>query len=129
MSALAFLVLAIWLTLVFARGGFWLCRDRDDVSVPPAPKSWPRVAAVIPARDEADVIETSIGSLLAQDYPGDFRIVLVDDQSSDGTAQAAIARAAASVSPERLTVLTGLALPPGWAGKLWAVSQGIKFAE
>ncbi len=129
MSALGFLVLAIWLVLVFARGGFWLCRDRDDLSVPPAPKSWPRVAAVIPARDEADVIATSIGSLLAQDYPGELHIVLVDDQSSDGTAQAAIARAAASVSTERLIVLTGSALPPGWAGKLWAVSQGIKFAR
>ncbi|MGO9389374.1 glycosyltransferase [Rhodoblastus sp.] len=131
MNALGFLVLAIWLALVFARGGFWLCRDRDDVAMPtpPTPKSWPRVAAVIPARDEADVIATSIGSLLAQDYPGDFRNELVDDQSSDGTAKAAQACAAASASPERLTVLTGAPLPSGWAGKLWAVSQGIKFAE
>ena len=84
---------------------------------------------MVPARDEADVIAQSIGSLLAQDYPGDFRIVLVDDQSGDGTAQAAQACAAASACPERLTVLAGAALPPGWAGKLWAVSQGIAFAR
>jgi hopene-associated glycosyltransferase HpnB len=128
-SALAFLVLAIWLALFFARGGFWLCRERDDRSSPPAPKSWPRVAAVIPARDEADVIAASIGSLLAQGYPGGFRIVLVDDQSGDGTAQAAKTCAAASAFPDRLTVLQGASLPPGWAGKLWAVSQGVEFAE
>ena len=57
---------------------------------PPDPAHWPEVVAVIPARDEADVIARSIGSLLAQDYPGSFRVLLVDDSSSDGTA--AIAR-------------------------------------
>jgi hopene-associated glycosyltransferase HpnB len=129
MSTLAFLVLAIWLALFFARGGFWLCRDSDDRSHPPEPRSWPRVAAVIPARDEADVIAASIGSLLAQNYPGDFHIVLVDDQSGDGTTQAAKTRAAASSLPDRLTVLQGEPLPPGWAGKLWAISQGVQFAE
>ncbi len=129
MIVLAFLVLAIWLALFFARGGFWLCRERDDRSNPPAPNRWPRVAAVIPARDEADVIAASIGSLLSQDYPGDFRIVLVDDQSGDGTAQAAKTCAAASAAPGRLTVLQGAPLPSGWAGKLWAVSQGVHFAE
>ena len=129
MNLLGFLVLAIWLVLVFARGGFWLCRDRDDAVSPPAPEQWPQIVAVIPARDEADVIAASIGSLLAQDYPGDFRVVLVDDQSSDGTARAARTCAAASAHPDRLTVLSAAALPVGWAGKLWAVSQGIAFAR
>jgi hopene-associated glycosyltransferase HpnB len=127
--SVAVLVLAIWLVLVFARGFFWLCRERDDASVPLTPIRWPTVAAVVPARDEADVIAMSISSLLAQDYPGSFSIVLVDDQSSDGTGPAAKACAAASGHPERLTVLDGAALPPGWAGKLWAVSQGVRFAE
>ena len=129
MSALGFLVLAAWLFLALGRGGFWLCRDRDDASTPPAPQIWPQVVAVIPARDEADVIAQSIGSLLAQDYPGDFRIVLVDDQSGDGTAQAARACAAASPHGDRLTVLEGAPLPRGWAGKLWAASQGVAFAR
>lgn len=128
MSALAFLVLAIWLVLVFARGGFWLCQERDDLPAP-QPENWPGVVAVVPARDEADVIARSVGSLLAQDYAGDFRIVLVDDQSGDGTAEAAKACALASAHPDRLTVLDGAALPQGWAGKLWAASQGITFAE
>jgi hopene-associated glycosyltransferase HpnB len=126
---LGVIVFAVWLVLVLARGNFWQCRDRDDVSALPSPVKWPQVVAVIPARDEADVIAASIGSLLAQDYPGDFRIVLVDDQSSDGTGQAAKACAAASAHPERLSVIDGAALPRGWAGKLWAVSQGISFAR
>ena len=129
MILLALLVFAIWLALVFARGYFWLCRDRDDVAVSPEPPLWPQVVAVIPARDEADVIAASLGSLLAQDYPGDFRIILVDDQSSDGTARVAGACAAASKNPDRLIVLNGAPLPPNWAGKLWAVSQGLAFAR
>ena len=106
-----------------------MCRDRDDLAAAPALTQWPQVVAVVPARDEADVIASSIGSLLAQDYAGDFRIVLVDDQSSDGTASVARDCAGGSAHPERLTVITGAPLPPGWAGKLWAVSQGVAFAR
>ena len=112
------LVLAIWLVLVFARGGFWRCRDRDDLSDPPAPsRNWPGVVGVVPARDEADVIAQSVGSLLAQDYPGEFRIVLVDDQSGDGTAAGARTRRPPRPIADRLTVLAGAPLPPGWTGK------------
>lgn len=132
--------LAVWLVLVLARDGFWLTRERDSLGLPPAPTVWPSVVAVVPARDEAEVIARSIGSLIAQNYPGDFRVVLVDDNSSDGTA--AIARAAgeaatkSSPSPsgeglgraDRLTILTGAPLAPGWTGKLWAVHQGIAAA-
>jgi hopene-associated glycosyltransferase HpnB len=78
---------------------------------------------VVPARNEADVIQSSLGSLLAQDYPGPFHIVLVDDQSDDGTGP--LARA---LDPERLTVLTGGARPEGWTGKLWAMNQGVEYA-
>ena len=81
--------------------------------------AWPSVVAVVPARNEADVIARSLGSLLAQDYQGDLRIILVDDQSEDGTGAAA--RALAS---DRLTVLSGAPRPPGWTGKLWAMRQG-----
>lgn len=125
MIVLGLLSLAIWLVLVFARDGFWLARERDDRQRPPAEHAavWPSVTVVVPARDEAEVIARSIGSLARQDYPGAFRIVLVDDDSSDGTA--AIARAAGA---ERLTVLPGAALAPGWTGKLWAVAQGVAAA-
>ena len=113
-----FVPLAIWLYLLLFHGGFWLLRERDTMPVA-EPAAWPSVVAVVPARDEADVIQRSIGSLIAQDYPGEFRIVLVDDQSSDGTGD--LARA---LNRDRLTVLTGAARPPGWTGKLWAMKQG-----
>ena len=115
--------LAIWVGLIGFRHGFWLARERDSRDLPPEPAQWPGVVAVVPARDEADVIATSIASLIAQDYPGEFRIILVDDGSSDGTG--AIARALGS---DRLTVMAGQALPAGWTGKLWALDQGVRAA-
>lgn len=118
--ALGTLSLAIWLVLLLGRDMFWLARERDTRGMPAEPKIWPEVVAVVPARDEADVIARSVGSLLTQDYPGAFRVILVDDQSSDGTA--AIARALGS---DRLEVLNGAPLARGWTGKLWAVSQGV----
>jgi hopene-associated glycosyltransferase HpnB len=122
-TVVAGLSLAIWLVLIFARHGFWLARERDTCEVPADPSHWPDVVAVVPARDEADVIARSIGSLAAQDYPGRFRVVLIDDSSSDGTAD--IARALGS---DRVEVVQGLPLAPGWTGKLWAVSQGVERA-
>jgi hopene-associated glycosyltransferase HpnB len=120
-TGLGLLSLAIWLYLLLGRGGFWLTRERDGNAS--APTHWPSVTAVVPARNEADVIEQSIGSLLRQDYPGAFRVVLVDDGSDDGTA----ARAAAGGS-ERLDVLKGSPLPAGWTGKVWAQHQGVSHA-
>ena len=117
--------LVIWLVLIFAHGGFWLARERDTSRVPAHPSDWPEVVAIVPARDEADVIGRAIGSLRAQDYPGLFRVILVDDSSSDGTAD--IARA--TQGPHALEVLTGQSLAPGWTGKLWAVAQGVEQAS
>jgi hopene-associated glycosyltransferase HpnB len=119
----------IWIYLVWGRGLFWLARERDDADQPPAPAAWPAVCAVVPARDEADVIARSVGSLLAQDYPGDFRVILVDDDSSDGTTEVARAAARALNAEDRLIILKGAPLPPGWTGKLWAMSQGVAHAE
>ncbi len=123
MLVLAGLSLAIWLYLIFARGGFWLAAERERGA--PAPSEWPEVVAVIPARDEAGIIAATLGSLLSQDYPGAFRIVLVDDESADGTAE--VARASAGAS-DRLEIVAGKPTPPGWSGKLWAVAQGVEAA-
>jgi hopene-associated glycosyltransferase HpnB len=117
-----FVPLAVWLYLFLLHRGFWLLRERDTAPVR-EPAAWPSVVAVVPARNEADVIQQSIGSLVAQDYPGPFHIVLVDDLSDDGTAD--LARGLGS---DRLTVLTGGPRPPGWTGKLWAMSQGSNYA-
>ena len=120
----ACLPLAIWAYLIAFRGGFWLAAERDDRDQPHDPQTWPAVTAVVPARDEADVIARSIGSLLSQDYPGPFRVILVDDNSSDGTARVAELLPNAEV----LTVVNGAPLPAGWTGKLWAMSQGVEAA-
>mgnify|MGYP001599819229 FL=1 len=121
MIALCLLPLAIWIFLLLGRGMFWLGRERDDRHEPAEHQTWPSITAIVPARDEADVIAQSIASLVAQDYPGDFRIVLVNDQSGDDTA--ILARAVPSNG--RLTILDGSSRPQGWTGKLWAVRQGI----
>jgi hopene-associated glycosyltransferase HpnB len=117
------LSLAIWLVLIFARHGFWLTRERDTLAMPAEPTSWPDVIAVVPARNEADVIARSLGSLAAQDYPGNCRIIFVDDSSSDGTGD--IAR---GLESNRIAVVRGEPLAHGWTGKLWAVSQGVAHA-
>jgi hopene-associated glycosyltransferase HpnB len=128
-TALGVLALAIWLYLLAGRGGFWLTRERDDREAPTQPNRWPSVVAVVPARNEADVIGHSLKSLLQQDYPGSFRVVLVDDDSDDGTAATARETAAAVGASERLEVLRGAAVPPGWTGKLWAQHQGVQHAS
>ncbi len=120
--------LAIWLYLLFGRGFFWRAAERDDAfatSDEGAP-GWPSVTAIVPARDEADVIAESVGSLLRQRYPGKFSVVLVDDQSTDGTGAIAKAAALDAGAAERLTVIEGSDPPAGWTGKLWAMDQGFR---
>ncbi len=127
----ASMVLLIWLYLVAARGGFWRTAERDDASPVGdiAPGAWPVVAAVIPARDEAECVGQTVASLLRQTYPGEFTVVLVDDQSRDGTGQVARDAAAGLGATGRLTVISGSALPAGWTGKLWAQRQGVEACE
>jgi hopene-associated glycosyltransferase HpnB len=125
------MVLAIWLYLIAARGGFWRAADRDDESPVGGigPGGWPSVTAVIPARDEAECVGQTVASLLRQNYPGEFNVVLVDDQSRDGTGDVARDAAAAQGASARLTVLAGTALPAGWTGKVWAQRQGVEACE
>jgi hopene-associated glycosyltransferase HpnB len=120
----AFVALAIWSYLAIGRGGFWRLTERDD-SDPPPPATWPRVAIVIPARDEAPVIGECLSSLLRQDFPGPCSVVLVDDNSTDGTADIARHVAGECDRDNRLTIVIGAPLPEGWTGKLWAVRQGM----
>ena len=114
-GALALLALLIWLYLFFLHGYFW--RSIPEL-LPGRPFAAPPVDIIVPARDEAATIGAVIASLLAQDYEGHFRVILVDDNSTDGTG------ALAGTDP-RLTILTGAPKPEGWSGKLWALNQGI----
>ncbi|SDC97597.1 glycosyltransferase [Belnapia rosea] len=123
MTWLALATCLAWAVLLLGRGFFWLARDDDrDAALQPDPARWPAVAAVVPARDEAETIGETVRGLLAQDYPGPFRLVVVDDRSTDGTGEAALAAAGGDA---RLTVVRGQARPPGWTGKLWALEQGL----
>jgi hopene-associated glycosyltransferase HpnB len=122
------MVLAIWLYLLAGRGAFWLAGERDD-EVAAGEGVWPSITAVIPARDEAECVGETVASLLRQNYPGEFTVIVVDDQSRDATAQVARDAAATLGAADRLTVLSGRALPVGWTGKLWAQQQGVEAAE
>jgi len=122
-NLLALLVLVIWLYLAFLRGNFW--RLEEDLLEPKPPEKWPRVVAIVPARNEAATIARAVTSLLGQDYPGEFSIIIVDDQSDDGTA--ALARKAAEEvgAATRITILSASELPQGWTGKLWVLNERI----
>ncbi len=94
--------------------------------MPLRPRAWPAVAAVVPARNEAQSLPVTLPALLAQDYPGEFRVFLVDDNSDDGTGAIAgeLGEKAARDGGAPLTVVKGRPRPDGWAGKVWAMAQG-----
>jgi len=130
---MALLALVVWITCILGRGGFWCGREHDSRGLLPArggnvaAEDWPSVVAVVPARNEAELLPRSLASLLAQDYRGAFVIVIVDDQSDDGTADAAWRLAAGS--RRKVIVVPGGPLPQGWTGKVWALEQGIAHAS
>jgi hopene-associated glycosyltransferase HpnB len=110
--------LAAWVYLIGFHGGFWRSLPVLEAGTPSGDAS---VAVVVPARNEAENIRQSIGSLAAQEYAGPLRIILVDDNSTDGTAEAAASLGAG----ERVEIVKGATLPAGWSGKMWAVHQGL----
>ena len=123
---LASLSLTIWLFLLLFWGNFWRSLQRIDTE---AIANYPTVCAIVPARDEAEVISTSLTSLLNQDYLGEFSIVLVDDNSSDRTGEIARYTAEKLNKSQQLKVISGKPLAPGWKGKVWAMEQGIAEAR
>src|SRR5579863_29383 len=126
LCVLAALPVVIWLYLLLARGRFWRLASQCAVRGEPALQR--RVIAIIPARNEAAVIGSAIRSLLRQQFSGELQIVIVDDGSTDGTAEAAAAAAQACGACGRVQVLRGAPLSQGWTGKLWAQAQGVTAA-
>lgn len=122
--AVAGLSLAAWVYLTFFHGRFWV-GDQRLAGSNIAPAVWPHLLAVVPARDEAEVIERSLLSLLQQDYPGRLTIVLADDESSDDTSARATALARRLGCEERLRVVATPPRPAGWVGKMWALQTGV----
>ena len=121
------LCLAIWVYLLTAHGNFWRVASLRS-NVQPVAAMEGTIAAVIPARDEAAVIGSTVESLLRQTCTQVIHLFVVDDHSSDGTSEAAREAARNCGRSEALDVITGSSLPPGWTGKLWALEQGIQRA-
>lgn len=151
LAVLAWVSLAIWIVLLLGRGGFWRMNLHLPEAEPDTAREWPAVTAVIPARDEAAILPATLPSVLRQDYPGPFSVIVVDDASTDGTgevareiaarvadevardvaAEIAGARAAEPADAVRhtqaeLRVLRGAGPPPGWAGKVAAMDRGMR---
>lgn len=127
-TALAVVPVLIWIYLLLFRGGFWqVSKYFASVDLPKVPGR--RVAVVIPARNEADVIGQALTSLFEQDFPAPLHIFLVDDSSTDGTTEVAALFAERARRTRSLTIIHGQPLAEGWTGKLWALSQGVTQAE
>ncbi|MGC5363547.1 glycosyltransferase [Streptomyces sp. DT24] len=129
MSAVSWIAvgsLAAWVWLLLGQGFFWRTDQRLPRRTDPA--HWPSVAIVVPARDEAETLPVGLPSLLAQDYPGEAEIFLVDDGSEDGTGDLA-RRLSVRCGGLPLTVASPGEPEPGWTGKLWAVRHGIALAR
>jgi len=115
----------IWVYLLLGRGQFWRVAPPRAVVLPAAGR---RVVVVVPARNEAAVIGSTVTSLARQSFNGVIHLIVIDDDSTDGTAEVAVAAARAAGASPRLTLLHSVALPVGWTGKLWALSQGVAAA-
>jgi hopene-associated glycosyltransferase HpnB len=109
----------IWLAIILLPWRPWGTREFMDSSSTSSEADLFDITALIPARNEAEAIGRTLSSLQAQGH--DLKIVLVDDQSTDGTA--AVAQA---LGIKNLRILSGEPLPPDWSGKLWALEQGFR---
>jgi hopene-associated glycosyltransferase HpnB len=130
-GALAFAAVAAlgaWIGVLLRRGRPWDMAPVGEGDVAPDPARWPRIVAVVPARNEGESLPRTLPALLGQEYPGDWHVVLVDDRSEDGTAEIARHVARGHGLESRLTVIAGQPLPEGWTGKVWAMQQGLREA-
>jgi len=117
----------IWIYLIAFNGAFWLADEELEDASGDMGFTFPPVVGVIPARNEAETIGRVVANHLATAYPGDFSLIVVDDQSADGTGD--IVRSLGEGAKRALHVVGGLPLPEGWSGKLWAVHNGLQAAK
>ncbi|MBU6392520.1 MAG: glycosyltransferase [Planctomycetes bacterium] len=117
----------IWLTLLLMPIR-WCMSERWEAANPShVPVSrWPRLSVIVPARNESASLPITLRSWLDQDYPSS-EIILIDDESSDGTAECA--KGIAAQYGHTMHILNGTKPPPGWTGKLWALEQGVKVSS
>lgn len=124
--------LIVWIYLLIFRGKFWLPSQQllstSETEVTQI-KSFPSVYVIIPARNEAKLLQRTLKSLLIQDYSGSLKIILVDDHSTDNTANVARMIAQQNNNFTKLEIISAQDLPDGWTGKNWAISEGINHAK
>jgi len=109
--------LLIWLGILLLPSRPWATAERLD-SGTDEPVDLSDITVIIPARNEAGHIHQTLRALTLQGIA--LSVILVDDQSTDATAERA-----RQTHLDRLTIISGAALPPGWSGKLWALQQGL----
>jgi hopene-associated glycosyltransferase HpnB len=127
LSMVATLAFLGWAYILFHPARPWDFQPvGDDVPLSdlPAVDNWPPVCILVPARNESEALPNTLPALLSQDYPGEFKIILIDDRSDDGTSEVARGIAEKLGKSERLNILRGQPLPEGWIGKVWALHQG-----
>lgn len=118
-SILVFVSASVWLTILLLPWRPWSTREFLDAAFCPSRLNLADITVLIPARNEADYIRTTLQGLRAQ---GDnLKIILIDDQSSDDTVERVH-----EANCENIKIISGESLPPGWIGKLWALEQGLK---
>jgi hopene-associated glycosyltransferase HpnB len=115
--------LLAWLGLLLSPHLPHRVRERLDAD-PDADDDLSTVTVLVPARDEAELIGRTIAALGVQGRALD--VVVIDDQSGDDTRGAALRAAAPNMT---LRVIAGQPLAQGWAGKLWALEQGLAAVE
>jgi hopene-associated glycosyltransferase HpnB len=129
MSVLATIVATLtaltWSYLVLARGAFW--RVKSSKTIANDTRFSGGIVAIVPARNEAELIGPIVTSLLNQSAA--MPVVLVDDESTDGTADVARRASEEAGKADALIVIQSKPLPAGWTGKLWAMHQGIERAR
>ncbi len=122
--ALAGLSLGAWIGLSLARGRFWSVEPPVRLTASDA-GALPSVAAVVPARNEAETIGLAVRSLRQQNYAGPFSITVVDDASSDATAAVARVAAEGIGGASSLEVVACRPLTEPWTGKVNALDAGV----
>lgn len=124
----AWLAAGAWVGLVVARGQFWDART-DRLANAASNSDAPDVHVVVPARNEGDVVGRTVESVIAQRYPGQVALTVVDDRSEDDTARNVALAAKRAGAAARVTVHTARPRPDGWSGKVWAMAEGVEAAR
>jgi hopene-associated glycosyltransferase HpnB len=124
-TSVATLTALTWSYLVLARGAFW--RVKSSKTDANGTRFSGGIVAIVPARNEAELIGPVVTSLLNQSVA--MPVVLVDDESTDGTADVARHASEKAGKADSLIVIQSKPLPAGWTGKLWALHQGIERAR